>query len=116
MEKFTGFSVSATGSFARAIAESGKQYALYLFHGDRKWSEWPQGATSDRFNVNLGWFRDTVNIDLPRGEYRVEWINPSSGSLIDSSNQSWTGGNLILLTPRYYTDIALKINSLTDSK
>ena len=116
MKKFTGFSVSDTGLLARGIAEPGKQYALYLFHGNRKWSEWPQGATSDRFNVYIGWFLDTVKIDLPHGKYIIEWINPSSGTLIDSSLQDWKGGTLILKTPQYQTDIALRMICSSESK
>ena len=52
MEKFTGFSVSDSAVLARGIAESGKQYALYLFHGTRKWEEWPQGPTASRLNID----------------------------------------------------------------
>ena len=52
MEKFTGFRVSDSLVLARGIAEPGRQYAIYLFHGSRKWEEWPQGPTASRFNVD----------------------------------------------------------------
>lgn len=39
MTKYTEFRVADPEAPARAIAEPGKQYALYLFHGGRKWEE-----------------------------------------------------------------------------
>ena len=69
MAKFNGFKVTGSGALARGIAEPGKQYALYVFHGTRKWDHWSQGPTASRFNVDVGWFADTVSIDLPRGQY-----------------------------------------------
>jgi hypothetical protein len=109
MEKFTGFSVSDSLVLARGIAETGQQYALYLFHGTRKWEEWPQGATASRFNVDMDWFRDTISIDVPSGKYRVEWINPASGENIETAVHEWEGGCIVLQTPRYFADIALRM-------
>ena len=112
MEKFTGFSVADTGILARGIAEEGKQYAIYMFHGSRKWEEWPQGMTSSRVNVVRDWFTDTVAISMPAGKYMVEWINPVSGFVIDSSVYDNPGDRAILQTPRYHTDIALRIRKI----
>jgi len=116
MSKFTSFGVLHSEALVSSIAETGKQYALYLFHGSRKMVQWPQGATVDRFNVDPGWFHDSIYINVPSGTFKIEWLNPSSGALIDTSYQTWEGGNLILQTPRYYIDIALRMKSLTDSK
>jgi len=112
MSKFAGFGVLHSDALARAIAEKGKQYALYLFHGSRRIVEWPQGATVDRFNINPGWFQDSVSINVPSGTFKIEWLNPSTGQLIDSSSKTWKGGDLILQTPRYNTDIALRMKSM----
>jgi hypothetical protein len=114
MAKFTGFKVRASGAFARGIAEPGKQYALYVFHGTRKWENWPQGPTASRFNVDVEWFADTVSIDLPRGPYSIRWINPATGAVIASERRASSGGELTVETPRYYTDIALRIDRLPD--
>jgi hypothetical protein len=113
MKQFTGFTVSGSEIQARGIAEPGKQYALYLFHGNRKWEDWPQNRCAVRFNVSVGRFKDTVKINIPSGKYKIDWVNPSSGVLIDSTTyQDWRGGNLILQTPVYQTDLALRMKSL----
>lgn len=109
MEKFNGFRISDSLVLARGIAESGKQYALYLFHGSRKWEEWPQGSTASRFNVDISWFIDTVSIDVLPGKYRIEWIKPASGFIIESDELECTAENVTLATPKYLTDIALRM-------
>jgi hypothetical protein len=116
MSKFTGFKILHSDALARAIAETGKQYALYLFHGNRREVKWPQGATVDRFNVNPDWYQDSVSINFPSGTFKIEWLNPSTGQLIDSYSKTGEGGNLILQTPLYKTDIALRMKSVEDSK
>ena len=111
MTKFTGFQMTDSTALVRGIAEPGKQYALYMFHGTRKWDDWPQGANSSRFNVDLNWFADTLSLYVPPGTYEIKWINPATGELIDSGSRECAGDELTLRTPRYYTDIALKMNS-----
>jgi hypothetical protein len=117
MTKFTGFNLINSDALVRGIAETGKQYALYFFHANRKWEDWPQGSTASRFDVNTGWFTDTISINnVPSGEYKIEWINPTSGEVIESSGKKWEGGNLVIHTPRYLTDVALRMKSVPDSK
>lgn len=115
MTKFTGFRVADPGALARGIAAPGKQYALYVFHGTRKWENWPQGPTASRFNVDVNWFTDTVSIDLPRGSYSTKWINPTTGTVMVAGRCRSSGGELVLATPRYDTDIVLKIDRLPDT-
>ncbi len=112
MEKFSGYRVSDTAVLSRCISEPGKQYALYLFHGSRKWEEWPQGMTASRFCTVKSWFSDTVTMEVPPGSYRAEWFNPASGKVIDSKDYKSSGAKLILLTPKYLTDIALRMRSI----
>jgi len=115
MTRFTGFQVTNSGVMARAIADKGRQYAVYLFHGSRKWDDWPQGPTSSRVNVDLNWFTDSLSISVPPGTYKIEWINPASGALIAASSQECKGSNCTLATPRYFLDIALRMRRLSDS-
>jgi hypothetical protein len=109
MTKYTEFRVADSKALARAIADPGKQYALYLFHGSRKWEDWSQGPTASRFNVNANWFRDSVILKLLPGAYHVDWVNPSSGAVIASTSLDSKGGDTVLETPRYFVDIALRM-------
>jgi hypothetical protein len=112
MQKFTDFRISDSQLLVRGIAEEGKQYALYLFHGTRKWEDWPQGSTASRFNVDMNWFRDTINIKVVPGTYKVEWVNPASGFIIESKEQEFKAENIYLPTPKYLTDITLRIKRI----
>jgi hypothetical protein len=112
MEKFKGFTVSDSLVLARGIAEPGRQYAIYLFHGARIWEEWPQGPTASRVNVDMNWFSDTITLDIPSGKYEAEWINPASGEIIETTVHEHEGGRLVLITPRYYMDIALRMKGI----
>ena len=112
MTKFTGFQRTDSTAIARGIAEPGKQYALYFFHGTRKWEAWPQGATANRFNVDRNWFTDTVHLYVPHGTYKIDWINPATGAVMESGSRDCQGDDLVLQTPRYYTDIALRMTRL----
>ena len=112
MTKYTEFRVADTSALARAIAEPGKQYALYIFHGSRKWEDWSQGQTASRFNVSANSFTDRVTLKVPPGAYHVEWVNPSSGAAIASTSLDSKGGETVLETPRYHVDIALRMKGL----
>lgn len=112
MTKFKDFSVSDTLVLARGIAEEGKQYAIYLFHGSRKWEEWPQGMTSSRLNVVKDWFSDTLTVRTGNGKFRAEWVDPVTGFVIDSKEYDAANGEIVLPSPRYLTDIALRMRRL----
>ncbi|MFN7995926.1 MAG: hypothetical protein U0Q18_20105 [Bryobacteraceae bacterium] len=109
MKKYTDFGVDDSKALARGIAEPGKQYALYLFHGNRKWEDWSQGPTASRFNISANWFTDRVALKVSPGAYSVEWINPASGDVISSSTMDCKSGETSLETPRYYVDVALRM-------
>jgi hypothetical protein len=112
MQKFTDFSITDTLVLARGIAEKGRQYAIYLFHGSRKWEEWPQGPTASRLNVVKDWFTDNLKINVPEGRYKLDWIDPASGLIIESNNLKSMGELLSIRTPRYFTDIALRMKRI----
>jgi len=106
MERFTGIAGIPAGAFASALAEPGKQYALYLFHArdDGKW-----GA---HFVATPGTYRDTVTLkDVPAGSYRLEWVEPVSGVVRASETVRRGRGDLALTTPPYAIDIALRMRA-----
>ncbi|MCL4482462.1 MAG: glycoside hydrolase family 5 protein [Bacteroidetes bacterium] len=69
------------------LAETGKQYAFYLMGGKQ---------------VN-------PELNLPKGNYSLEWLNPLTGKIEKKEKLSHSGGKVKLTSPEYTEDIALKI-------
>ncbi len=80
--------VQAPGSFARILSEPGKQYAVYINNGSKY----------------------DLTLNLPKGEYKCEWINTITGNTEKSEMMKHNGGDITLIKPEYSVDIALKIN------
>jgi hypothetical protein len=72
---------------ARALVEPGKQYAVY---------------------VNGGTQAD-LKLDLPAGTYLAEWTETRTGKVAGSERLSHGGGLVVLRSPPYAEDIALRI-------
>lgn len=53
-----------------------------------------------------------LTLDLASGRYRVDWIAPATGAVLESGDISHDGGNRILKTPKYEIDIALRIKRI----
>jgi hypothetical protein len=79
--------VQAPGATARALSEKGRQYAIYL----------KNGTICD------------LKLNLPKGSYSAEWISTLNGNVAKSEKIKTRGGHLILTSPSYSEDIALKI-------
>ncbi len=106
MERVGGVDGVPAGAFASALAEPGRQYALYLFHArdDGKW-----GA---HFVATPGSYRDTITLRaVPAGSYRLEWVDPVRGGVRASDTVRWGGGDLALTTPPYSIDLALRMRA-----
>jgi hypothetical protein len=102
--RFNDFSVAPAGVLSSGLAESGKQYAIYLFHAvpDSEWGSnfVPKPASAcDTLTIN----------DVPAASYSVEWTDPASGALKSSADLKWKGGDLKLTTPVYSLDIVLRV-------
>lgn len=74
-----------------ALAENGKQYGVYFFSG-----------TNDA-PKNL-----TLDISLPAGSYRAEWIDVFTGKKLKSERVK-TSGDFKLTSPDYKGEVALRI-------
>jgi hypothetical protein len=72
---------------ARVLSEPGKQYAAYLFGG-------PEAK---------------LELALPEGTYKAEWLDPSTGKVLKSSEVTAAGAVTTLPSPRYATDVALRL-------
>jgi hypothetical protein len=104
LSRFPDFSGTYSDAFCNVLSENGKQYALYIFHGIY------EGDWGAHFIPKPGNFLDTLILNkIPAGDYFLEWIEPSTGSVKNSEKLSWVGGNLMLKTPAYSLDIAMRM-------
>jgi hypothetical protein len=104
LSRFEGVKDVPAGALASALAEPGKQYALYLFHA-REEEEW--GA---HFVPSPGRHRDSVALgEVPRGRYRLEWLAPATGQIVGREAIDWPGGDLKVATPPHTLDVALRM-------
>ena len=104
VSRFTDFTGIPDSAFCNMLAEEGRQYALYLFHGAFE-GEW--GA---HFIPKYGNFRDSITLNnIPSGSYTLEWVDPLSGELISSEKLNCNGGQLVLKTPGYSLDISMRM-------
>ncbi|MGE5448560.1 MAG: hypothetical protein ACM3PR_09350 [Bacteroidales bacterium] len=69
------------------LSQPGKQYAMYLMDGKQ---------------VN-------PEIQLPKGNYSLEWINPLNGKIEKREKLRHAGGKVRLASPMFKEDIALKM-------
>jgi len=75
------------GAAVHVLAAPGRVYALYL-----------RGGT-----------QATLELDVPAGKYRAEWVNPRTGALEKPQELVHNGGVLKLASPAYTEDIALRL-------
>ena len=73
-----------------ALVEPGQQYALYI----------------GRYEKTPG---TTLDIDLPAGHYRADWLTPATGMVVRGEPFAHPGGPRRLVSPAYEEDIALKL-------
>ena len=78
---------------ARALVQPGKGYAIYINGGNKA----------------------ELVVELPRGEYRTEWVNTKTGKVDKKETFRHDGGNRTLHSPRYTDDIALGIKRVPKS-
>lgn len=102
-----------TGVTARALAEPGKAYAIYVHHGEPGYDHTSTGARSrPKYRVDSGRQLVKLLLDLPEGSYRAEWFNTKTGNKDQTEEFKSTGKPQILDSPSYSEDIALRIKRL----
>ena len=88
------------GTFARAISEPGRQYALYVHHSI---------LDKEKYIVQPGSYQETLLLNLPSGSYRAEWVDPASLTVLGSQDFQHLAGTRALITPTYAVDLALRL-------
>lgn len=111
-------------AFASVIGEPGRQYAFYIHHStNHSPAQYnpPRRRPGDNRSSRLhyyeaikGSYRETFHFRFPHGNYILEWIDPSTGSPIDSVTINHDGGEREIQAPTYTVDLALRM-SLKDS-
>jgi hypothetical protein len=104
LSRFMDFTGIPSDAMCNSLAEYGKQYAFYIFHGAFE-PEWGSHILSKPGN-----YQDTLTLNaVPAGVYSVEWIDPASGTVKSMELLNWKGGILKLISAPYSIDVALKI-------
>jgi hypothetical protein len=75
------------GVRVKVLAEPGRQYAIYVSGGRQ---------------VRL-------DLEIPAGKYRAEWVNPRTGRMEKAERIDHAGGALSITSPSYEEDIALRL-------
>ena len=74
---------------AWALVQPGRQYAIYIRGGDRA----------------------TLTLELPEGPYKADWVNTKTGAVDKTETFDHSGGPKPLASPRYSSDVALRVLS-----
>jgi hypothetical protein len=85
----------------RGLSQYGKQYALYIHHSE--------GGDGHAYTVTPGQYHENLVLNLPPGNYKAEWIDPASSSILATEEFKQTGALHAIDTPDYAIDIALRI-------
>jgi len=102
----------ARQAWGTAIAEKGKQYALYMSHSYVTFARMGGGGPGF-YKVVPGAYTETVTLkDIPANTYTVEWVNPSDGAVVRGETVRHLGGDFLLQTPGYTIDIAMRMKAL----
>jgi len=54
----------------------------------------------------------TLKLQLPKGRYAIEWLDPKSGKWSGSRNLTHVGGDCQLESPAYTEDAALLVRAI----
>jgi hypothetical protein len=89
------------GAICRCTSEPGRQYAVYLHHS--------KGERAAVYEVQPGDYRAELQLDLPAGRYRAEWVDPAGGQTVAGETFVHAGGKRAVASPAYKVDIALRV-------
>jgi hypothetical protein len=87
---------------ARALVEEGQAYAIYVHAPVPKKPK----KLGDHLKEDV---RATLALELPRGQYRAEWVDTKSGKTAGSEPFEHSGGPKKLRSPAFDNDIALRV-------
>ena len=95
----------SVGGSANGISEPGKQYLFYLHHSFTNYQRWHP----THYVPIPGSYDTKIAINIPEGEYLLEFINPEDAKVISSQKITSKGDNLDIQCPNYKLDIVFRI-------
>lgn len=98
--------VTAPDASVSALAEPGKQYAVYLHQARQLPNMRP------RYVVQTAEQRTMVELAVPPGRYTARWVDPKTGKTIQETTVENQRSLLSLPSPAYREDIALSLKRL----
>jgi hypothetical protein len=94
------------GTSGRVLAQPGKAYAVYLNRARVVKDGKP------RYQVDATSSATKLSMELPKGRYAVEWLDPKSGKWTDRRTVTHPGGACALESPVYTEDLALVVRAI----
>jgi len=94
------------GGNVRVLAEPGRTYLVYVYHGQPVETE-----GGNKFKLEGGNRETTLTLELQAGQYAATWLDTKTGSKLGTERFKHAGGPKELVSPEYTEDIALKIVS-----
>jgi hypothetical protein len=85
-----------------ALVESGKQYAVYVYVPIPDEKERKTATPRATAPVEIG-------LEMPAGRYRVEWIDPKTGAVLDAAEIEHAGGRWTVVSPPLQEDLGLAV-------
>jgi len=85
---------AGAGISVRALVEPGRAYAIYI-----------RSAPGAKESKPV----EALIVELPRAEYRIEWVNVLDGAILRQEQLEHSGGEAALMAPKYQDDVALRI-------
>ena len=98
------------GASARALAARGSVYAVYIHHGFVV----PKGKPQYQVHKERQLLK--LTLELPAAPYEMSWLDTKSGKIAKREMVKHPGGALVLASPEYTEDIALKIVDRTPGR
>ncbi len=87
----------------RALSKTGKQYALYFHHSMLNYAA---------YTVRPGNYNTKMELNIPSGTYKFEWIIPETGIICKTEIIQNKGDKLSVTAPEHSVDMALRINRI----
>ena len=81
------------GATGRCLAEPGRESLIYV-----------RGGT-----------QADLKVTLPAGQWQVDWLNPKAAETVQTEVVAHGGGAIVLVSPAYVDDMAIRLSCTTST-